>query len=101
MSPLSLRSRLTRGLTAGTVLASLAGGLAACGGDSDAATTTDTAAGTVTVGALSNGAAQQTTVKVSEVKSISAELPKSLAKSGKLEIEIGRASCRERVFALV
>ncbi len=44
MSPLSLRSRLTRGLTAGTVLASLAGGLAACGGDSDAATTTDSAA---------------------------------------------------------
>ncbi|MFI6461275.1 ABC transporter substrate-binding protein [Streptomyces sp. NPDC050528] len=89
MSPLSLRSRLTRGLTAGTVLASLAGGLAACGGDSDAATTTDTAAGTVTVGALSNGAAQQTTVKVSEVKSISAELPKSVAKSGTLEIGLG------------
>src|SRR5207249_1825170 len=38
--------------TAGTVLASLAGGLAACGGDSDAATTSGSAAaGTVTVGA--------------------------------------------------
>jgi polar amino acid transport system substrate-binding protein len=89
MSPLSLRSRLTRGLTAGTVLASLAGGLAACGGDSDAATTTDSAAGTVTVGALSNGAAQQATLKVAEVKSISAELPKSVAKSGTLEIGVG------------
>jgi len=38
---------------------------------------------TVTVGALSNGLAQQTDLKVSEVKSISAELPKSVTKSGK------------------
>ncbi|MDH6212737.1 ABC transporter substrate-binding protein [Streptomyces pseudovenezuelae] len=90
MSPLSLRSRLTRGLTAGTVVAALAGGLAACGGDSDAATTTDSAAaGSVTVGALSLGAAKETTLKVSEVKSISAELPKDIAKSGKLEIGVG------------
>ncbi|MEV6483250.1 ABC transporter substrate-binding protein [Streptomyces sp. NPDC051576] len=86
----SLRSRLTRGLTATTVLASLAGGLAACGGDSDAATTTSNAAsGTVTVGALSNGAAKETTLKVAEVQSISAELPKTIAKSGKLEIGVG------------
>ncbi|MGW7043405.1 ABC transporter substrate-binding protein [Streptomyces avermitilis] len=90
MRTLSLRSRLLRGLTAGTAVASLAASLAACGGDSDAATTTDSAAsGTVTVGRLSNGAAKETELKVSEVKSISAELPESVAKSGKLVIGVG------------
>ncbi|MEU6591101.1 ABC transporter substrate-binding protein [Streptomyces sp. NPDC046881] len=82
------RRSLVRGLTAATVTLSLAGGLAACGGDSDAATTTDTA-GTVTVGRLSNGAATETGLKVSEVKSISAHLPASVRKSGKLVIGVG------------
>ncbi|MFJ4948134.1 transporter substrate-binding domain-containing protein [Streptomyces sp. NPDC088760] len=82
------RRSLIRGLTAATVTLSLAGGLAACGGDSDAATTTDTA-GTVTVGRLSNGAAKETALKVSEVKSISAYLPASVRKSGKLVIGVG------------
>ncbi|MEU1008638.1 ABC transporter substrate-binding protein [Streptomyces sp. NPDC005890] len=82
------RRSLIRGLTAATATLSLAGGLAACGGDSDAATTTDTA-GTVTVGRLSNGAARETGLKVSEVKSISAHLPASVRKSGKLVIGIG------------
>ncbi|TQJ85604.1 ABC transporter substrate-binding protein [Streptomyces sp. SLBN-31] len=80
-----------RGITAATAVASLVTGLAACGGNSDAATTTDTAAtsGEVVIGQASNGAAQQTTIKVSEVKSISSELPAALKKSGKLEIGIG------------
>ncbi|MEU6671026.1 ABC transporter substrate-binding protein [Streptomyces sp. NPDC046727] len=82
------RRSLTRGLTAATVTLSLAGGLAACGGDSDAATTT-APAGTVTVGQLSNGAAKETELKVSEVKSISAELPASVRRSGKLVIGVG------------
>lgn len=82
------RRSLLRGITAATAVASLASGLAACGGDSDAATTTG-AAGTVTVGQLSNGAAKQTTLKVSEVKSISAELPASVRKSGTLRIGVG------------
>ncbi|MFI0187452.1 transporter substrate-binding domain-containing protein [Streptomyces sp. NPDC017082] len=82
------RRSLIRGLTATTATALLAGGLAACGGDSDAATTTG-AAGTVTVGRLSNGAAKETALKVSEVKSISAELPASVRKSGKLVIGVG------------
>ncbi|KOX07547.1 MULTISPECIES: ABC transporter substrate-binding protein [unclassified Streptomyces] len=82
------RRRLIRGLTAATAALSLAGGLAACGGDSDAATTTDTA-GTVTVGRLSNGAAKETALKVSEVKSISAHLPASVRRSGKLVIGVG------------
>ncbi|MFF2463601.1 transporter substrate-binding domain-containing protein [Streptomyces mirabilis] len=88
MRTLSFRSRLLRGLTAGTAVATLAAGLAACGGNSEAATTTD-AAGTVTVGKLSNGAAKQAALKVAEVKSISAELPASVSKSGKLEIGVG------------
>ncbi|MHB9857038.1 ABC transporter substrate-binding protein [Streptomyces sp. YIM S03343] len=88
MRTLSFRSRLLRGLTAGTAIATLAAGLAACGGSSDAATTTD-AAGTVTVGERSNGAAEQTALKVAEVKSISAELPASVSRSGKLEIGVG------------
>ncbi|MFF8423901.1 transporter substrate-binding domain-containing protein [Streptomyces sp. NPDC016566] len=82
------RRSLTRGLTAATALAALAGGLAACGGDSEAATTNDPA-GTVTVGRVSNGAARQTELKVSEVKSISAELPASIRKSGTLKIVVG------------
>ncbi|MFE0525693.1 ABC transporter substrate-binding protein [Streptomyces sp. NPDC058954] len=85
------RRSLIRGITAATAVASLATGLAACGGNSDAATTTDTAAksGEVVIGQVSNGAAKQTAIKVSEVKSISAELPAALRKSGKLEIGIG------------
>jgi len=90
MPQLTFRSRLLRGLTASTAVAALAGGLAACGGDSDAATRTDAASlGAVTVGALSNGAAKETSLKVSEVKSISAELPKTVAKNGKLVIGVG------------
>ncbi|MFJ5966648.1 transporter substrate-binding domain-containing protein [Streptomyces sp. NPDC093060] len=82
------RRTLTRGLTAATAVAALAGGLAACGGDSEAATTTD-AAGRVTVGRVSNGAATQTELKVSEVKSISTELPASVRRSGTLKIAVG------------
>ncbi|MEU8692759.1 transporter substrate-binding domain-containing protein [Streptomyces sp. NPDC048665] len=82
------RRSLIRGITAATAVATLATGLAACGGDSEAATTTD-AAGTVTVGRLSNGAAKQTTLKVSEVASISAELPASVRRSGTLAIGVG------------
>ncbi|MFJ3305018.1 transporter substrate-binding domain-containing protein [Streptomyces sp. NPDC086549] len=82
------RRSLIRGITAATAVATLATGLAACGGDSDAATTTDTA-GTVTVGQLSNGAATETKLKVSEVKSISAELPAAIRKGGTLKLGIG------------
>ncbi|MFF7351993.1 transporter substrate-binding domain-containing protein [Streptomyces filipinensis] len=84
------RRSLIRGITAATAVASLGTGLAACGGNSDAATSTDAAkAGEVVIGRVSNGAATQTTLKVSEVKAISAELPAAVRKSGKLEIGIG------------
>ncbi|MEV5549694.1 ABC transporter substrate-binding protein [Streptomyces sp. NPDC052309] len=82
------RRRLLRGITAATAVTALASSLAACGGDSDAATTTD-AAGTVTVGRLSNGAAHQTALKVSEVKAISARLPESVRSRGTLVIGVG------------
>ncbi|MFF2996389.1 ABC transporter substrate-binding protein [Streptomyces sp. NPDC057950] len=86
----TLRTGLLRGLAVSTAVATLATGLAACGGRSDAATTAgDAAPGTVTLGALSNGAAQRTDLKVPEVRSISAELPKSVARSGKLVIGVG------------
>ncbi|MEV8066534.1 MULTISPECIES: ABC transporter substrate-binding protein [unclassified Streptomyces] len=85
-----LPSRFPRHLAATAAVASLALSLAACGGDSDAATTAGSAAdGTVTVGQLSNGAAQQTTLKASEVKSLNAELPAAVRKSGKLVIGVG------------
>lgn len=84
------RRSLIRGITAATAVASLATGLAACGGDSEAATTADSAkSGEVVVGRVSNGAAPRTTIKVAEVKSISAELPAAVRKSGKLVIGIG------------
>lgn len=90
MRILPWNSRILRGVTATAAVASLAAVLAACGGDSDAATRTqDVSDGSVTVGALSNGAAKETELKVSEVKSISAELPKSVAKSGTLRIGVG------------
>ncbi|MFF7472151.1 transporter substrate-binding domain-containing protein [Streptomyces sp. NPDC008092] len=90
MPTLLTRRSLIRGITAATAVASLATGLAACGGDSDAATTTAAAkTGEVVIGQVSNGAATQTTIKVSEVKSISAELPDSVRKSGKLVIGEG------------
>ncbi|WP_327745384.1 ABC transporter substrate-binding protein [Streptomyces europaeiscabiei] len=82
------RRSLLRGITAATAAATLATGLAACGGDTEAATRTE-AAGTVTVGRLANGAAKETEIKVSEVKSISAELPDAIKKSGKLVIGSG------------
>ncbi|MFE7543313.1 ABC transporter substrate-binding protein [Streptomyces platensis] len=86
----SLRSRLLRGLAAGTAVATLATGLSACGGNSDAVAPSDSKpSGTVTVGALSNGAAKETDLKVSEVKSISAKLPKSIAREGKLVVGVG------------
>ncbi|MFJ6663013.1 ABC transporter substrate-binding protein [Streptomyces sp. NPDC091383] len=82
------RRSLTRALSAATAVASLAGALTACGGSSDAATTTD-AAGTVTVGRVSNGAARQTRLKVSEVTSLNAELPAAVRERGTLNITVG------------
>ncbi|QNP74134.1 ABC transporter substrate-binding protein [Streptomyces roseirectus] len=86
-APLSRRA-LIRGITATAAVASLAGGLAACGGDSEAATATDSA-GSVTIGRVSNGAAKERTLKVSEVKSISAEVPAAIRERGTLVIGSG------------
>ncbi|MGW2615887.1 ABC transporter substrate-binding protein [Streptomyces sp. NPDC001500] len=83
------RRSLIRGFTAATAVTALATGLAACGGDSEAATGTGDAAGSVTIGRVSNGAAEETTLKVPEVASIRAELPAAVRKSGKLTIGVG------------
>ncbi|KND25633.1 ABC transporter substrate-binding protein [Streptomyces acidiscabies] len=87
-APLSRRA-LIRGITAMAAVATLAGGLAACGGDSEAATNTADASGSVTIGRVSNGAAKEATLKVSEVKSISAEVPEAIRKRGTLVIGSG------------
>ncbi|KIF77851.1 ABC transporter substrate-binding protein [Streptomyces sp. 150FB] len=85
------RSRLSTLVTAGTALA-LAAGLSACG-DSDAKDSSGSlgaaAKGSVIIGAVSNGAAKETTLKVPEVAAIRAELPKSVTEDGKLTIGLG------------
>lgn len=81
------RSRLVLSVAAVT---SLALGLAACGSDSgsSAPAASDTK-GKVVVGALSNGAAKETTLDVPEVAAIRAELPKSVLDSKQLVIGLG------------
>jgi polar amino acid transport system substrate-binding protein len=87
----SFRSRLIRNLPAGTAVAALTVSLAACGGNTTSTTSSPAKApaGVVTVGALSNGAAKQTGLKVAEVASIRAELPASVTKTGQLVIGSG------------
>lgn len=82
------RTLRARGLTAAATGLCLVLSLTACGADGDAGVTAD-AEGTVTVGRFSNGAARETRVKVSEVPSISARLPASVARDGKLVIGLG------------
>jgi polar amino acid transport system substrate-binding protein len=67
-------------------------GLAACGSDDgpgSAKPAAATAKGTVVVGALSNGAAKETTLKVPEVASIRAELPKAVRDRNQLVVGLG------------
>jgi polar amino acid transport system substrate-binding protein len=61
--------------------------LSACGGSSD--TTTSAANGGVRIGAVSNGAAKEVTIKVSQVDTIRAELPAAIRERGKLVIGLG------------
>ncbi|WP_405774867.1 transporter substrate-binding domain-containing protein [Streptomyces sp. NBC_00859] len=86
-------SRLSALAAACTVLA-LAAGLSACGdsGSNEPSGSPGAAKGTVVIGAVSNGAARQTTLKVPEVASIRAQLPKSVTADGKLSIGLGMLS---------
>ncbi|WP_031519327.1 transporter substrate-binding domain-containing protein [Streptomyces sp. NRRL F-5123] len=71
-------------------VASLALTLVACGSSAGSgAPAADAGKGTVVVGALSNGAAKQTSIAVSEVAAIRAELPKSVIDGGELSIGLG------------
>lgn len=82
-----LRSRLVRGLGATTATVALAAGLTACGGDAEA--TGPAAAGTVTVGAVSNGVARQTELSVPVVDALRAKLPAAVRDRGELVIGVG------------
>lgn len=89
MSSARHRSRLVLTLAAVT---SLALTLGACGSDDSSgsgAPAAKSSKGTVVVGAVSNGAAKQTSIAVSEVAAIRAELPKAVADSGRLSIGLG------------
>ncbi|MFG2874097.1 transporter substrate-binding domain-containing protein [Streptomyces sp. NPDC048337] len=82
----SLRTRLVRGLGAATATVALASALTACGGDAEA---TGTGSGKVTVGAVSNGAAQQTELSAPVVESLRAQLPADVRERGELVIGAG------------
>lgn len=81
-----LRNRLVRGLGATTAAVALAAGLTACGGDAKA---TGTASDKVTIGTVSNGAAQQAELSVPVVESLRAQLPKAVRDRGELVIGVG------------
>lgn len=86
--PSLLRNRLVRGLGATAAAVALAAGLTACGGDAKA-TGTASGSGKVTIGAVSNGAAQQAELSVPVVESLRAQLPKAVRDSGELVIGVG------------
>ncbi|MFF3724158.1 transporter substrate-binding domain-containing protein [Streptomyces erythrochromogenes] len=83
----TLRTRLVRGLGAVTATAALAAGLTAC--TSDAKATGNDASGKVTVGAVSNGAAQQAELSAPVVESLRAQLPQAVRERGELVIGVG------------
>ncbi|MFD7554641.1 transporter substrate-binding domain-containing protein [Streptomyces sp. NPDC059835] len=82
----SLRTRLVRGLGAATATMALASGLTACGGDTEAY---GPASDTVTIGGVSNGAAQQSELSVPVVESLRGRLPASVRERGELVIGVG------------
>jgi polar amino acid transport system substrate-binding protein len=83
------RRRRTRLVTAGVAVLALAASLGACGKSSETNASASNGGNTVTVGALSNGAAKQVELSVPEVASIRAELPKAVQDKGKLVIGLG------------
>ncbi|MEE4540555.1 transporter substrate-binding domain-containing protein [Streptomyces sp. V4-01] len=101
-----LRTAVVRALAGTTAATALAAGLSACGSDgassaSDAVSAGNAATGTVTVGALSNGAARKTDLAVSEVAKIRAELPPRVLKSGQLVVGIGALPAGSAPLAFV
>ncbi|GGZ80514.1 ABC transporter substrate-binding protein [Streptomyces subrutilus] len=83
----SLRTRLVRGLGAATATVALASALTACGGDAKA--TASSTSDKVTIGAVSNGAAQQAELKVPVVEALRAQLPEAVRSRGELVIGVG------------
>ncbi|MDR6972935.1 transporter substrate-binding domain-containing protein [Leifsonia shinshuensis] len=87
---MSHRTHRRRFGTAGAVLASaaLVVSLAACSGQASAETD-GSASGTVTIGAHTNGAGTETTLKVATVEKVRDELPASVKSKGTLVIGVG------------
>ncbi|MET0132988.1 MAG: transporter substrate-binding domain-containing protein [Kibdelosporangium sp.] len=83
-----MSSSLVRRAALPVLAAVLAGALAACGSDEPAAASADGKV-TVAVGALSNGAATETSITVSAVEEIRAKLPPKIRDSGTLTIGVG------------
>lgn len=82
------RSRFATRLVAGLGAVALATTLAACA-SSDASEPGAAADGSVTVGAVSNGAATETSIKVSTVESIRAKVPQAIRDKGTLVVGLG------------
>lgn len=83
-------TRWARVAAAGVVTVVLGATAAACGGDADAAAGGKPGGSTdVTIGAVSNGAAEETVVKVDVVESIRNEVPKEILDKGQLVIGAG------------
>lgn len=81
-----------RSLTAALALTTLALALTACGSDekdSASVAAPGTKPGQVTIGALANGAAEKTTLRVPEVASLHAKLPQAIEEKGELVIGVG------------
>ncbi|MEV7616612.1 ABC transporter substrate-binding protein [Streptomyces sp. NPDC089799] len=81
-----------RGLVAAAAAAALTAGLTSCGGDDTAGTGGSggpAGPAEVTVGALSNGAAEQTELNVPVVESLRAKLPAAVRERGELVIGVG------------
>lgn len=81
---MTVRRRRSRFLALGAAAAALSL-LAACGGGGG----TEAASGPITIGALSNGAAKETTLTVPVVEQIRAELPQQYRDAGVLNVGLG------------
>jgi polar amino acid transport system substrate-binding protein len=84
----TLRSRVIQAAAAGSLTIAVIAAAAGCG-SGDATRAAAAADGSITVGALSNGAATPVSLTVQTVASIRAELPASVISSGKLVIGLG------------
>ena len=84
-----VRTRFATRLVAGFGAVALAATLAACASSDAEESAGGAADGSITVGAVSNGAATETSISVSTVESIRAKLPQAVKDKGTLVIGLG------------